>query len=170
MTTASLLPCKALRVLHDHQDSSSSKVNVGEVTIALADGMNWDTDNLAACLLFSSEGVVGEFLKGLARERKMAQRLERIGKLLAAMLVVCNRLGNRFNQGLANILDFAFSGLKGSLTQRKKLIAAFWRELGDKLEDDLGLDIMVQLGIYIGNKAFKSKEVMVRQFNCQSEE
>ena len=161
---------KALRVLHDHQDSSSSKVSVCKVTMALADGMDWDIDNLAACLLFSSEGVVGEFLRGLARERKVEQRLERIGKLLAAMLMVCDRLGNRLNQGLANILDFAFSGLIGSLAQRKKLIAVFWRELGERLEDDLGLDILVQMGLHIGNKAFRSKEVKVRQFNFQPEE
>ena len=100
----------------------------------------------------------------------MTKRLERIGKLLAAMPVVCNRLGNMLNQGLANILDFAFTGLIGSFAQRKKLIAAFWRELGERLEDDLGLDMMVQLGIHIGNKAFRSKEGMVIQFNCQSEE
>ena len=71
---------------------------------------------------------------------------------------------------MANILDFAFSGLPQSLAQRKRLIAAFWRELGERLEGDLGLDVVVQLGLHIGNKAFRSKKVIIRKFSSQSEE
>ena len=161
---------KALRVLQDHRGSTDLGVGIFDLVVSLTDGMGWETDNQAACLLFSSEGVVGDFLRGLMKDREEKHILERVAKLLAAMLVVCGRLGNRLNQGLANIMDYAFSELIGSLAQRKRLIAVFWRELGERLEDDLGIDIMVQVGVHIGNRAFRSKEVMVRQFNCQSEE
>ena len=99
---------KALLVLEDHRCCTNLGVGIYDLVVSLTNGMGWETDNQAACLLFSSEGVVRDFLRGLTKDREEKQRLEKVAKLLADMLVVCDRMGNMLNQGLANILDFAF--------------------------------------------------------------
>ena len=82
--------------------------------------------------------------------------LEKIAEILVSMLVVCEKLGNRINQGLHNILDFAFTKLTAREDISKTLVALFWREVGERLEDDMGLDVLVQLGVHIGLKGCHS--------------
>ena len=111
---------------------------------------------MAACLLFFSENVVTQYLTGLLPSGKKQLGLEKIAEILVSMLVVCDKLGNRINQGLHNILDFAFTKLTGREDIDKTLVALFWRVVGDRLEDDMGLDILVELGVHIGLKGCHS--------------
>ena len=40
---------------------------IGKIACSLFKGSGWALDNTAACLLFSSEAVVKQFLEGLAK-------------------------------------------------------------------------------------------------------
>jgi hypothetical protein len=113
----------------------------------------WGVDSPAACLLFSSEAVVTQYLSGLARDPAWPVVA---AELLVAMIVTCERLGNKLNQGLANIVDFAFAELPRVETERKRLIAEFWNELGVRLEheEDIGVEVIAQLGVHIGLRAY----------------
>ena len=157
---------KALRVL----DSQASMTDLGTTLYDLIDCMfkypDWNRDNKAACLLFSSEAVVTQFINGLLKSNeKEEEGLEKIAEILVSMLVVCEKLGNRINQGLVNILDFAFTKLVETGMLRRKLIAVFWREIGERLEEDMGLDVLLQLGVHIGLKGnSKGGKKMSRSF------
>ena len=99
--------------------------------------------------------------------------VEMAAEIVVSMLVVCERLGNRLNQGLSNILDFTFSKLAETEERKRKLIAEFWREVGERLEDDMGLDVLVQLGVHIGLKSKNAMPQMAKitsEIDLQSEE
>jgi hypothetical protein len=72
-----------------------------------------------------------------------------VAETLVAMLVVCESSDNRLNHGLNNILEFVFSKFPKTKSFEKKLIGEFQRELGKRLEDDVGMDILVLLGVNI---------------------
>jgi hypothetical protein len=112
----------------------------------------WGVDSLAACLLFSSEAAVTQYLAGLARRHTWPK----VAELLVAMIVTCERLGNKLNQGLANIVDFTFTELTRVEPVWKRLIAEFWNELGERLEHegDIGVEVIGQLGVHIGLRAY----------------
>ena len=93
---------------------------------------DWDIDNSAACLLFSSEQVVVKFLSGLLRDG--GQALEEVAKMMVALLTVCEALGNNMNEGLVKILDFTFSVLPRTEKEKMLLISLFWREIVERLE------------------------------------
>ena len=121
---------KALRILEAHREDVELGVSLYSLMTAVF--QDWDIDNSAACLLFSSEEVVARFLTGLMREGSTA--LEEVAKVVVAMLTVCEALGNSLNEGLVEIIDFTFSALPRTEMQRKLLISLFWRELIEKLE------------------------------------
>ena len=61
--------------------------------------------------------------------------------------------GFDLNQGLFKILEWSFTVLEKS--ERKKMIAEFWKEMGERLEEgDIGEDILVQLGVLVGGRAY----------------
>ena len=121
---------KALRILETHREDVELGVSLYSLMTAVF--QDWDIDNSAACLLFSSKEVVARFLTGLMREGSSA--LEEVAKVVVAMLTVCEALGNNLNEGLVEIIDFTFSALPHTEKQRKLLISLFWRELVDRLE------------------------------------
>jgi len=143
---------KALRVLDSHATMTDLETSAYHLIDCMFEYPHWTTDNKAACLLFSSEAVVTQYIKGLLFSNEEEMGLEKTAEILVSMLVVCDRLGNTINQGLVNILDFAFTKLVETEIIRKKLIDIFWREIGEKLEDDMGLDVLIQLGVHIGLK------------------
>ena len=107
-------------------------------------------DNQAACLLFSFEAVVKLFLADITRRQGGIIKLAHV---LVAMMAVCDRLSNVLNQGLSKILEWSFTLLEKR--ERKMMIAAFWKEVGERLEEgDMGEDILVQLGVLVGGKAY----------------
>ena len=121
---------KALRILEIHKDSLDLGVSLYGLMAAVF--QDWDIDNSASCLLFSSEEVVGSFLTGLMREGINA--LEKVAKMVVAMLTVCEALGNNLNEGLVKIVDLAFVSLPRTEKQRRQLISLFWEELVERLE------------------------------------
>ena len=121
---------KALRILETHREEVELGVSLYSLMAAVF--QDWDIDNSAACLLFSSKEVVARFLTGLMREGSAA--LEEVAKVVVAMLTVCEALGNSLNEGLVEIIDFTFSALPRTEKQRKLLISLFWRELVERLE------------------------------------
>jgi len=146
---------RALRVLNSNVTSSVLGISLYNLMESLF--QSWEEDNKAACLLFSSENVVIYYLAGLLLSGKEVEPcLEKIADILVSMLVVCEKLGNRIYQGLHNILDFAFTKLTGREDIDKTLVALFWRVVGDRLEDDMGLDVLVELGVHIGLKGCHS--------------
>ena len=145
---------KALRVLNTNISSSVLGISLYNLMESLF--QSWEGDNMAACLLFSSEDVVTQYLVGLLPSGKEQLGLEKIAEILVSMLVVCEKLGNSINQGLHNILDFAFTKLTGREVISKTLVTLFWREVGERLEDDMGLDVLVQLGVHMGLKGYHS--------------
>jgi hypothetical protein len=73
--------------------------------------------------------------------------------MMVAMMTVCDRLSNDLNQGLSKILEWSFTLLEKR--DRKLMIAEFWKEMGERLEEgDMGEDILVQLGVLVGGKAY----------------
>ena len=121
---------KALRILETHREEVELCVSLYSLMTAVF--QDWDIDNAAACLLFSSKEVVAKYLTGLVREGSTA--LQEVVKVVVAMLTVCEALGNSLNEGLVEIIDFTFSALPRTEMQRKLLISLFWRELVDRLE------------------------------------
>ena len=123
---------KALRILEVHREEVELGVSLYSLMTAVF--QDWNPDNSAACLLFSSKEVVARFLTGLMREGSSA--LEEVAKVVVAMLTVCEALGNSLNEGLVEIIDFTFSALPRTEKQRKLLISLFWRQLVERLEFD----------------------------------
>ena len=114
------------------------------------DDMNWVVDNQAACLLFSCEGVVKLFLADLT---KRVDGILKLSSMLVAMIAVCGRLNNDLNQGLSNILNWSFASL--GKRDRRKLIAEFWKEVTERLEEgDITEDILVQLGVLVSSRTY----------------
>jgi len=145
---------KALRILETHREEVELCVSLYSLMTAVF--QDWDIDNTAACLLFSSKEVVSKFLIGLMREGSTA--LEEVAKVVVAMLTVCEALGNSLNEGLVEIIDFTFSALPRTEMQRKLLISLFWRELIEQLEFgdvQVGMEVLVQLGRHVGKQAYK---------------
>jgi len=147
---------KALRILEAHREDVELGVSLYSLMTAVF--QDWDIDNSAACLLFSSEEVVARFLTGLMREGSTG--LEEVGKMVVSMLTVCEALGNNLNEGLVKIIDFTFSALPRTEMQRKLLISLFWRELVERLEFGdiqvgMGMEVLVQLGRHVGKQAYK---------------
>ena len=121
---------KALRILEAHRESAELGVSLYSLMEAVF--QDWDIDNSAACLLFSSEQVVAKFLSGLLRDG--GQALEEVAKMMVALLTVCEALGNNVNEGLVKIIDFTFSVLPRTEKEKRLLISLFWRELVERLE------------------------------------
>ena len=121
---------KALRILEAHRESAELGVSLYSLMEAVF--QDWDIDNSAACLLFSSEQVVAKFLSGLLRDG--GQALEEVAKMMVALLTVCEALGNNMNEGLVKIIDFTFSVLPRTEKEKRLLISMFWRELVERLE------------------------------------
>ena len=72
-------------------------------------------------------------------------------------MTVCGRLSNDLNQGLSKIVEWSFTLLEKR--DRKKLISEFWKEIGERLEEgDIGEDILVQLGVLVGGRAYGAAE------------
>jgi len=147
---------KALRILETHRENVDLGVSLYSLMTAVF--QDWDIDNSAACLLFSSEEVVARFLTGLMREGSNA--LEEVAKMVVAMLTVCEALGNNLNEGLVKIVDFTFSALPHTEKQRKALINLFWGQLVERLEFGdiqvgVGMEVLVQLGCHVGKQAYK---------------
>ena len=148
---------KALRILETHKEDVELGVSLNSLMTAVF--QDWDIDNSAACLLFSSEEVVARFLTGLMREGNAA--LEEVAKVVVAMLTVCEALGNNLNEGLVKIIDFTFSALPRTEMQRKLLISLFWRELVERLEFG---DLQVSQDAWVMNIVAKIRlEVKVHQ-------
>jgi hypothetical protein len=161
---------QAFRVLDSNKHNMNLDMSLYGLMSSLFHSEDWDRDNTAACLLFSSESVVSQFLTGLLADGEKQRGLERMAEILVAMLVVCERLGNRLNQGLTNILDFVFIELSITEANKKKLISEFWREIGERLEDDIGLDIIVQLGVHLGLKDSNGVDKVTSVPSGQTEE
>merc|ERR1719234_388882 len=147
---------KALRILETHRENVDLGVSLYSLMTAVF--QDWDMDNSAACLLFSSEEVVARFLTGLMREGSHA--LEEVAKVVVAMSTVCEALGNNLNEGLVKIIDFTFSALPHTEKQRKALINCFWGQLVERLEfGDIQvgvvMEVLVQLGCHLGKQAYK---------------
>jgi len=75
-----------------------------------------------------------------------------LANILVAMVLLCGRLNNDLKQGLSNILDWAFT--LPATKERQVLINEFWREATDRLEEDFGVQILIQLGVHMGMRAF----------------
>ena len=106
---------------------------------------NWAPDNCAALLLFTCEDLVK---RQLALLRNTKDGLVKIAELLVAMLVVCNRLGNSLRQGLTSIINYSFNHLYLESGEKSQLIREFWNQVGLRLDNDIGSDILAQLGEY----------------------
>ena len=149
---------KALQILESHKPNLDPGTPLPLLMTTLLEGDGWVPDHRAAHLLFTSETTVTCYLQELARDGYEKQPLARVAEILVSMLVVCARLGNRLNQGLVNILDFAFTVIARTDEEKAALIKKFWREIGERVENDLGLDIFVQLGVQIGMRAYMDHE------------
>ena len=63
------------------------------------------------------------------------------------MVSVCGKVGNKLDQGLDTILDWAFK--RCIFSARKKMISLFWVEISARLEDgDMQENLLVQLGVF----------------------
>jgi len=151
---------KALRVLESYKEVAGDR-GLFRLMVTMFKGSGWAVDNTAACLLFSSEAVVKQFLEGLALLENQTP-MQQVAEVLVALILVCEALGNSLNAGLLNIIDYTFNTLPQSEKQRKTLINLFWGQLVQRLEFDdhhfnqgvLGLDVMVELGLHLGRRAF----------------
>jgi len=150
---------KALRVLESYKEvAGPGGRGLFRLMVTMFQGNGWAVDNTAACLLFSSEAVVKQFLEGFIALQDQTPMVE----VLVALILVCEALSNSLNVGLLNIIDYAFNTLPQSEKQRKGLIEQFWAQLVHRLEFDdhhfnqgvLGLDVMVELGLHLGRRAF----------------
>ena len=139
---------KGLRLLM--RSPSISNMSVVSSLMAMFEDFHWETDNQAACLLFSCETVVKMYLSHLPRRKGGVIKMS---NMLAAMVTVCGRLKNDLQGGLWNIIEWCFTILEGN--KRKKVIAEFWKEIGERLEEgDVSEDILSQLGVLVGGKAY----------------
>ena len=87
--------------------------------------------------------MVKLFLADLTKE----DRIVKLSNMLVGMIVVCGRLNNDLNQGRSKILNWSFA-LFGK-RDRRKLIAEFWKEVTERLEEgDITKDILMQLGMF----------------------
>ena len=80
----------------------------------------------------------------------------KLSHMLVAMLAVCGRLSNDLNQNpkLCSILNWSFTILEGGT--RMKMIAEFWKEVAEKLEEgDIVEEILVQLGLFVSGRAYQ---------------
>ena len=149
---------KAMRLVENNRPSPVQESSLYFMIEAVFEDGGWDRDNIAACLLFSSEAVVKHYLLKLARSEMVKTPLtplRRVAETLVALIVVCDGLGNGLNQGLANILDFAFTVIPETNEEKSALINEFWREFGGSLEDDLSPEVLVQLGVHLGLRAYR---------------
>ena len=139
---------KALRLLI--RCPSINRSFLTSIMSALFNELHWEMDNQAACLLFSCEAVVKLFCTNLACKK---DGIVKLSQLLVAMLVVCGRLSNSIGQGIDKILDWCFVLLEGG--ERKKMISEFWKEVAERVEEgDMMEDILVQLGVFVGGRAY----------------
>lgn len=151
---------KGLRLLV--KSSTICNMSVVSSLMALFEGIHWATDNQAACLLFSCETVVKMFLSDLLRRKGGVIKMS---NLLAAMVTVCGRLQNDLKGGLCHIIEWCFTFLERS--ERERLIAEFWKEIGERLEEgDVTEDILSQLGVLIGGKAYITGITVDRVKGC----
>jgi len=153
---------KALRVLESFKEvAGHGGRGLFKLMVTMFKGSGWAVDNTAACLLFSSEAVVKQFLEGLANLEDQTS-MQQVAEVLVALILACEALSNSLNMGILNIIDFTFNTLPQSEKQRKALINLFWGQLVHRLEFDdhhfnqgvLGLDVLVELGLHLGRKAF----------------
>ena len=139
---------KGLRLLL--RSSTVPNSFLSSMMVTMFEDMHWLVDNQAACLLFSCEAVVKLFLADMTRRQG---GIVKLAHMLVAMLAVCDRLSNDLNQGLSKILVWSFTLLEKR--DRKMMIAEFWKEMGERLEEgDTGENILVQLGVLVGGKAY----------------
>jgi len=153
---------KALRVLESYKEvAGHGGRGLFKLMVTMFKGSGWAVDNTAACLLFSSEAVVKHFLEGLANLEDQTP-MQQVAEVLVALILACEALSNSLNVGILSIIDFTFNTLPQSEKQRKALINLFWSQLVHRLEFDdhhinqgvLGLDVMVELGLHLGRRAF----------------
>jgi len=110
---------------------------------SLFNDFDWMLDNQAACLLFTCSEMVKFYFSFLFNKEKSSQ----VARLLAAMVSVCGKVGNKLDQGLDTILDWAFK--RCIFSARKKMISLFWVEISARLEDgDMQENLLVQLGVF----------------------
>ena len=81
------------------------------------------------------------------------EKIDRVARLLVAMLVVCCRLENELaKSGLRKILDWTMA----TVYPLELFFADFWQEVGIRFEmRDLESDMLIQLGCYISSKAYR---------------
>jgi hypothetical protein len=93
--------------------------------------------------------VVKLFLADLIKEQGIVE----LSNMLVAMIVVCGKLNNLLNQGLSKILNWSFGLFEK--WERKKLMAEFWKEVTESLEEgDITKDILMQLGMLVLSRAY----------------
>ena len=109
---------------------------------------SWQTDNRAGLLLFTADSIVLEYIQQEFR----LEKIDRVARLLVAMLVVCYRLENQLDKsGLRNIIDWTMITVYPS----EQFFVEFWQEVGTRFEmGDLGSDMLIQVGTYISSKAY----------------
>jgi len=157
---------KAFRVLETFKEVAGQG-GLYRLMVTMFHGSGWAVDNTAACLLFSSEAVVKKFLEGLAKVEKQTP-VQRVTEAVVSLILVCEALGNGLNGGLLRIIDFTFNRLPQSEKQKKALVHSFWSQLVQRLEFDdhnlnqgtLGLDVLVELGSYLGRRAYPAHAKM----------
>jgi len=110
---------------------------------SLLNDLDWMLDNQAACLLFTCSEMVNFYFSFLF----IKDESRRIAGLLAAMVSVCGKVGNKLEQGLDKVLDWTLT--RGKPSTKERLISLFWIEISARLENgDIQENLLVQLGVF----------------------
>jgi len=145
---------KAVRLLvaSCRDNSCINHTFLNSMITSLFEESNWSLDNQATFLMFSSSLLVQMFLTNLAKRKG---GLLKLTHTIVSMVVVCERLQNDLNQNrnLSQLIDWCFTLLVQS--KGKAIIAEFWKEAVERIEEgSMGERMLVQLGMFIGGRAY----------------
>ena len=130
---------------------------------------DWLDDNIASCLLFSSEPIVKSYLTMI---RSSDDGAVMVGRILSSMVVMCGTMDNNLDQGLAKILDWVFLCLDLCGPKYDSIVKSFWQEIGVRFDEDISEEMLVQLGVHVGLKSYSTKNIIssLNHFNGTTEE